>query len=493
MSENFGNLKYSLEIQRNGPGQYGREILDLGRDHPYGMGAFTDSFGELQRMWERHPDKLSYRSAGKRRGLPEAITVPITAKLRARMFLEDLGSEAAFALYARHVPTGNASNMLAYDRIDVLLDGGFDSVEYGDQVVALNEEEADVMGTFNVNAWPHTVILPTEGAAISHGLGTNPSTPNIVDGFLYDDGNEKVLYLITALDGQGTPAAHLLEGVINHDWTITWTAYAISSFTTGTVPSSVARIGNRVFVLATTGETLTYADKDDLSTWTDDATTFASAGPNALVTVNAADIFVPCDGGLIKRSQDGGLSWSTALAAAALTSDNLTCGAVRNANLAFFGGASGALVKFENGNFSLLSDPTGGDDIYTIALPDDRPDELALGTSGAEIWVSLDQGATFVQRHFPGEGAGSVNKLAYAGPYGVVLYIAQTNASSKTRLLRDISGGHGGNNEIETVFGYTTPANVQLNCLLPASVNRVYLAGNATGGANVTIAVTPQE
>jgi len=471
MSNGFLSTKnVSVDYQVGGPGRGQRRILDVSTDTSYGMGEWTDSLGAITRDWYRDPSTNQMRPMPVRRGNPEPITFPLTCRMKALNLLEQFSATERLAIHKRYVGNLSPSNLLNYSRIEVFTDCAIVDRGYSAGATDGRDEENWVDLTANINAGSVSIILPVAGKSIPHGIsGANDVSLNCITA---DDSG--TLWIGTVNESAGAP--YIFKGVRDVEGNITWTGYTITGQTSPVTTLAVA--GD--YLVFGIGTNICRAAMSDPSTIT---TVAFGATVNKIVAIDAANLIAVGASGTVKMSNDGGLSW-TAITSG--VSASLSSIAVRNYNDWWIGGASGSLLHYTKGTLTALSDPTGGDTINTIALPENRPDDVYIGTNGGEIFYTINGGSTWTEYRFPGDNAGNVNLLAFADWMGPVLYIVHTPVSGPTRLLRDLSGGVGGNTNVETI---TVPSNIGFNDIFVEGVNDVFLVGDVASGTNLIVKV----
>lgn len=283
-----------------------------------------------------------------------------------------------------------------------------------------------------------------------------------------------------ALDGDGSATAGSIA--YTTDRGNTWTTVAVNVFT-GTDNAVDIVIAGRYVVVTSDTAGVAYATVADIKNAVPNPFTLSSGFgtdyPNALATVNGRTVWAVADGGVILRSLDSGLSW-TVFDNAGTTSENLTAVHFQNDNLGWFGGANGALVRYSNGSNSLIA-ITGSvtDAVTVVRTARFRDDEVFVGTDAGNIYRANNAQAatpTFAAQTFSNSGNGSIEDMQFAGFKGDVLFVVQTNASSESRVLRDLSGGAFGA-DVEIIETFTTPSNSVINSIAPFDPNEALTVG----------------
>lgn len=209
--------------------------------------------------------------------------------------------------------------------------------------------------------------------------------------------------------------------------------------------------------------------------------------PNALAQANPNTVWACGNAGRIWKSTDGGATF-TLISNGTVTNQNLVDCVFASEILGWFVGANGAIVKYENGTLSLVIAETAAgviltSNINTVAVPDDRTKEVFLGTAAGTVWRSKDKGGVFTTPGFDGSGTGVIEKLAFSGPRGFHLWLIQTNvAGTKSRVLRDLTGGNLGLPYVEVIGSYDDPPNSVINSIAPSDVNTAITVGQIDGG-----------
>lgn len=460
----------ALDYQKGGPGQGQRRILDVIEDVAYGMGEWTESLGAITRDFRKDPRTNKMRAMPVRRGNPEPVTFAITCRMKAFNVLESFGADDRLVLYKRYTGTLPPSDLLKYIRIEQFVDCAIVDRQEGAGATDGSEEESWITLTTNFNAAAANVILPVKGKTLAHGI-TAGSDVALNCLTMDEDG---VIWIGTDEETAGAP--YIFKGVPDADGVYTWTGIEITGQTAAI--ETIAAAGD--YLLFGIGTNILRAAKSAPATVT---TTAFGGAVNHIVAIDAANIVAVGASGLLRKSEDGGLSWTTVATGSSAALNRI---AVRSLTDWWIGGATGTILHYDSGAVTTISDPTSGAGINAVALPADRDSDVYLGTSTGAVWKSQNDGTTWAQYRFPGDSAGSVDELGFGGEYGGVLYIVHTPASGSTRVLRDLAGGIGGNSNVEAL---TVPANTGFNGLLVSGVNEAFLVSALHSGANMIVQV----
>jgi len=469
------NKQVAVEIAAGVGGRAPRKILDIDSDVAYGVGAVNQSLGEITREFRKSARSNDWVPMPVRRGKPEPIETELTAKMQAVNYLERFGADDRFNLFVRYTGGGDPTLPLSYRRIDLLVDVAIAGFNRENVATDGTDDETDVILTIPVNAGQVYRLNPIAGKSVVHGL-TGAGDCNITCITVASDGT---IYAGTEADSTGTHPFVL----VSPDGGDTWTSYELSTPTADI--SAIMIAGNKLFVA--TGTAILYTEAVVNLTGAVWTSTTAAQNVNALYAIDAANLVAVGAAGMMLMSEDGGGSWSPVTTGSAAT---LGCVAFRDINEGYIGGATGTLLKYDQGTISVIADPTSGATITTIALPDDpsggRDQDVYIGTATGKVFKSFDGGTSWEQMRFPGDNAGTVDALVFYGFKGAVLFILHTPVAGSTRVLRDLSGGYGGNTEVEAV---STPANSGLNALLVANQNLALAVGDVHSGASMIISV----
>lgn len=305
-----------------------------------------------------------------------------------------------------------------------------------------------------------------------------------------------------AVTDQDSTPGHAGSNAPNFYWTedggVTWSSKVIDDFT-GANATGVAKAGDYVIVCSPTAG-IAYAKFSDIKNgvalpWTM-AGTWATNFPQDVFMVDASNGYACGTNGYIWQTKDGGFTW-TAISSGTLTTQTLNKISFADSTTGYFAGNSGALIQFygtpDNYTLSLITVRTavGGAAITanfnTVAVRPGRGSDVFLGTSTGLVYRSStanDHNATssyplFVLQAIPLSGSGSIADLKFAGWHGNVLFIVQTAATGASRVLRDISGGAFGLNQVEVIGAFDTPPNVGINSIAAANLNMFMTVGES--------------
>ncbi len=460
-----------IEIQAGGTGNGNRYALDVARDNKYALGSFDSSYGDINREWRVSPRTNTFVPRPPRRDRPESPTPELTCLMQAANYIERLDPESYFALYIREV-NRHPMNPLDYTRVDILTHTGINRISYGDR--ASYSEEADVEVTIPLNAAKHIRVEPVAGKKIATGF-TSADDADIAAWAVDEDG---VIYGVTGLNA--TPASPWL--LISADDGANWDEVELTDYSAAATDIVVA--GD--YLIISSGTAIGVHTKAGVQV----AEYTASGAVAALYAIDAVNIVAAGASGLLLHSEDGGNTFSAVTSGVAANLGVIAC---RNINDWWIGGATGTLLHYDDGTVSAVSIPSAlsAASVTAIALPDvpagyPRDEAVFIGASTGTVHGSEDNGDTWNDISFPGDGAGSIAGLAFVEMMGQVLYVLHTLAGGASVLYRDFTGGVGGNANMESI---AVPTNSGMSALLVVDANNAWIGGDVHSAAEMVVKV----
>lgn len=490
---NNGADHTSVDIQAGGPGNPW-VVLDAN-----GMCDATSGGGrDRTTNWGRGETGLQPRGLNLTSN-PHDWTGNASYPLTAKNFL-DRQAECPFTIRVR-TRCGKLSNLVDYGSPGMLeyAEATNNDYTYSDPLAAMDGTEADVKRSFAFNASMQILVQPVAHDDLSAKILADADLNKVINiGFNRCTGDcgvgtsEEDQFLAVS-DRDSTPGysgnatARLYYTL---DRSLTWNSVSIDPFTLADA-TDVVYLGDRI-VAFSSGKAPAYASFTDIQNgvvapnlWNTSTGFTGIASPNfpkAAVAPNALTIFAVGNGGRIWRSTDGGISF-TLIDNAATTTNNLNALDFQDDTLGYIGGDSGTFIRYVNGSLSRLtvSDSNGtlSANINCVATPPYRGSEVYIGTAGGELWRSRNVNKTIVtwsNRGIDGKGAGSITDIKFGAYQGAIMYYVQTNASSLSRVMRDLSGGYI-EGQTEAIGNYTTPSNFKINSIAVANQNMAMSAG----------------
>lgn len=300
------------------------------------------------------------------------------------------------------------------------------------------------------------------------------------------DGTEKI-YATTKAAG-GSPSTPP-DVVYSLNKGVSWAASDVDSLSSAQDPSAIGCIGSYVVVVSaavgTTGN-LNYVLKSELDTtgdetWTGVITGFvAGKQPRAMSVANSVG-FIVGNGGYVYKCTDP-TAGVEVVDAGTQTADDLLDVHALNDEFVVACGNNGIVLVSENGvDFSALSRFTAAG-VHFNAIWAKTTKEFFVVTSGGRMYYTVDAGATWTEKGFPGSGTGVAYDVMFINRN--VGYLAHANATPKGRILRTYDGGYSWSVTPERLGLAGIPANQRFNSVV-ASSNDVnfYVAGGLGGTA----------
>lgn len=296
------------------------------------------------------------------------------------------------------------------------------------------------------------------------------------------------IYAITTAAGgsPGTPA-DIVFAVDGSNW------YAddIDSLGAAEAPSAIGCVGDYVVVVSNASGSAHYALKSEVDdvdfdeTWTEIATGFVGAPNDCWRAVGGRYLYICGDSGYVYRTDDI-TAGVTALDAGVATAENLNAIHMLSDIFGVAVGDDGAIVYTEDGTTwaALTAGPVGaGTNLNCIWCQSETV--WFVGTSAGTLYYTVDKGANWTLKGFPGSGSGVVYDVAFASD--AVGYLAHATTTPAGRILRTYDGGYSWNILPEGTG--TIPANDRINALAACiyDVNFVIGVGLADDGADGVI------
>lgn len=205
-------------------------------------------------------------------------------------------------------------------------------------------------------------------------------------------------------------------------------------------------------------------------------------GPRALAVTPDGTVWAAGNNGYMYKSTDGGLTWTTFSAGGVTTQQINRIVAVADDQV-WFAANGGVLLRYNGRVASRVTIPLVSSNLNAVAVPRGRSKEVYVGAANGRIYRSRNTNATtptFSEVSVDLSGSGSIDDLAFAGYLGNVLFILQSNAAGRSRVLRDLSGGNGAL-DVEIIGSFDLPDQSNINSIAPANENFGLTAGELNG------------
>lgn len=415
-------------------------------------GAVTWNKGDITTIREPDPDAYNkFRRVGRFRGEPGDPEIALMARLsRERSKLLRLAR--GDCEHALHVHIGECQNPQDFARgwDKMLIMEGASISTYGtedlgamspDETAAINEEVTFV-GTdlYELKRLTFSEQTPT--------LVTREITAVYVcdqeqcgQCGVVSDGCQLVLALeggVSASPGQAPTVIYTRDGGS------IWAERTVSTMAANEVGSALFCAGGYTIVLSETSESLHYILTADLvtgaGTWTEVGTGFvATKGPLAVHALGASEIWIAGEGGYIYFSDDivGGVV--VRASGSPSTQDLNDIHAFDSNNIVAVGGSNAVVRSTDAGRtWALVVGPAVGIVLNTVWMKSAL--EWFVGAANGNLYYTIDGGATWSTKTFPGGGVGAVRDIVFVTPS--VGYMAHNLAAPTARLLRTADGGY---------------------------------------------------
>lgn len=256
-------------------------------------------------------------------------------------------------------------------------------------------------------------------------------------------------------------------------------------------PSDMACVGTRLAVISNDAgaagtNALNYAPIIDIlngvEVWTGVAGGFVPAGaPNAITSLDSAHTWIVGDAGYVYFTDDITADPVVQDAGIAAGGDDLQDVHALDEDHVLAVGNNDAVVYTEDGQtWAGIDGPTALAPAALLCCWMRTELEWFVGDANGQLWYTRDRGVNWVEKVFPGSGAGNVRDIVFATP--TVGYMSHDTAVPAGRILRTIDGGFSWYvlPEGPTVI----PGNLQINSLAAVSEcpNVVYAGGLEVAG-----------
>lgn len=488
-----------LDVRKGGPGNPW-QILEYEAElaAPSGGGQPVDS------KWGRGTNGNPEYKGQMVTGNPERITAQIMSRLKSETFLSELTKvRCSFDIRARQ-KCDDPNVLTSYNEAIILRDGSVTSYGYSGQLVnSSTDQDEDIKSTYDASFGLETRMVKLRHDNLSgtvSDVDINKVRCIDVDACagrcdnLGSTGDQKFIAVTDVDSTSGYAAIPCPVFLYTLDGGNTWTATYVDVLPSGN-GTDVLKVGDYILVNSPT-KGIAYARWQDIldgvtapNLWSLSTGFTLPNAPNRIDSINGTTVLAVGNTGRVWISTDSGISFTALAAANAITTQNLNCVVMVNETLGWIGGASGVLLRYDQGVLStvVVQKSTGvllSTSILSIAVPSGRGRELFLGTSDGYIWKSTNGLAgkpIFTTPTFDQQGTGQITDMQFAGLFGSVLFFVQTNAASDSRVQRDISGGYLTVAQCEIIGSYVFPANNKINSIAPANINVALTVGDIAG------------
>ena len=297
------------------------------------------------------------------------------------------------------------------------------------------------------------------------------------------NGCDRVLALtLTAGGSPGLPA----EIVFSSDGGLTYSDTNISTLAANEDPNEFACVGINLVVVSEDSDSLHYAPIANIfagtEVWTEVTTGFvATNGPLAIHSESPRHVWIVAENGYIYFSSDVTAGVVVQDAGVVTIQDLLSVHAYDILNVVAVGNSNAVVVTSNGGDtWTAITGPNPATVLNTVWMR--GPDEWFVGDAGGQLWYTLDGGANWTEKIFPGSGTGQVRDIHFAT--AAVGFMSHDTAIPAGRILRTIDGGNSW--YIAPENNTLVPANDRFNMVAPCinDPNIMWAGGLADDGAD---------
>jgi len=471
-----------VDIQKGNTGDVGWVVLDADAevDAPSGGGVSYET------DWGRSEIGSSVYYGQHATGNPAVATTNIKARIKAQDYLAGLLRDSNIRW------DGDACNA---NRLNLRIRfrcGDMRDVSNWQEILYLYDVKNTSFGFDNMVADSSTGvdenIKQTEAIQAGFMFRQAPLLHRDISGATLTTAQNKIIWLggnkfVTASESASVGVSPGLTGYTS-DNGATWAQESVTPFTSGHT-TDVTESG-RYVIYAGSADGCAYVDKKELLAGT--GTYTASTGiatnfPSFVDTCPNGRVWAVGDGGYVWKSDDNGITFVQQGFSASATTENITSIHAVQDNKVFCGLANGGILVInglDNPTATVIANSvTGTTDQIDALICGTHPSlkNLIIGTDAGEIFKTTDRNATaptFTQPSFPNTGVGGIRAFDWGSLYCEALYIVQDNASPVGQVIRDLSGGALGDNQIEIA---NTTAFLPTN----AGMNDIAIARNRQG------------
>lgn len=449
-------------------------------------GSIAKNFGDVETIEVPNPDQWDdFIELGTIAGAEERATITLTGRYARDIKSEMLRLANAKCALDVQIDMGACTDPSDYNRFDkkLILEGARLTAWNTEDIGALaSDERASVDESIDVSAASVYEIVELTFAERAGDIVTN----EVIAATLCDlascgdcetesSGCDKIFGLTVTAGGSPSTPSDVVHTV---DKGVTWFANDVDTLSTSEA-DDIACLGTYLFVVSEATESLHYALKSEFDAGLTDpvfaeATTgFATGGGPRAVDVGSAKAFIVGAGGYIYSSEDVSAG-VTELDAGTLYTDNYNDVSAFSDEFAVAVGDAGRIVKTENGTTwgAVTPSPIGVAVDFNAVLVLSKTYWL-LGTSGGQVFYTVDGGTTFTEKTFPGSGSGVVRDIVMSTES--VLYLAHDTTAPLGRILRSNNGGY---DWVVMPEGTAVlPANDRINALVACSIDADFVVG----------------
>lgn len=459
-------------------------------------GGISQSFGDVEDIEVPSPDEFGkFIKVGELRDQVGRVEVTLTGRYAAELKSTMLKLARQGCTIDAQIIIGSCTDPSDYNVFTkkVIIENSFLTDYETEDLGALgSDEQAKIDESVTLSGRTVYETVPTAYASRAGDIITN----ELVAGTICDTAscgecqNESTgclkYFAVSAAAGgsPGTPP----DVVFTLDGGTTFYAHDIDSMSDTEDPNDVGCLGQYLFVVSQETESAHYALLSEF-TATDDpdftevTTGFVSGGGPRAVATTKNKAFIVGAGGYIYDTENIG-DGVTVRDAGTLTASNYNAVSAVNDEFAIAGGDAGVVAVTQNGTlWGLASTTPVGFGINITAVAAKNEYVWLIGTDTGRLYYTLNGGASWTEKSFPGSGSGSVEDLAISTDS--VIYMSHTTAANRGRILKSDNFGYDW--VVQPSTADTLPLNDRINSVSACSVNPdvVFgcgLADNASDG-----------
>lgn len=301
---------------------------------------------------------------------------------------------------------------------------------------------------------------------------------------IQSNGYDKVFAITLTAGGSPGLSAEL---IFTDDGGDTWQDTLIDTLAANEDPNDLVCVGVNLVVISEDSESIHYAPLADIlegtETWTEVSTGFvAGNGPLAIHSESPCHTWIVGENGYVYFTTDPTIGVTEVQDAGVATSENLNdIHAFDIQNLVAVGDNNAVLVTTNGGQtWTSILGPNPGVNLNTVFLR--GRDEWMIGDAGGQLWYTVDGGVNWVEKTFPGSGAGVVRDIKFSSKN--VGFMSHDTITPAGRILRTIDGGNQW--AVEPMNNLTFPANDRINAIAVTEeeVNVIYGGGLEDNGTD---------
>lgn len=483
MTTPFKSRNWGLWVQPDGPNT---EMRFLGCHDVDDIEAAGESINEIIRCFSA--DGSGWVTRGATYSPPEMVTTTITTLIEATADWLEKILDAGNCEFPTYINGSLCAPRDVFPNTDrsFLLERAKIGTE-GLQGLARREEDVPSMQSFELTAWPP--LLRARAMTLGRQQLAEYSAINdvhFISGSLCASDCNTALpscsYGVAVADSPAGSPAEFGNVWYTQDGGSTWTVCAADPFAAGEdiMSAAIFQVGAETYRLlvareadGAAGMEVAYSD-DWGANWTlVTVSAVVGLGANregALFVRDAYHIWLALDTGYIYFSDDFGVSWTRqAGGAGAPTSNDLNeIWFADDENGMAVGDGDTVLVTTDGGDTWTLATATGGGVNLLCCSENGGGGIWWAGDSAGNLYYSRNQGTTWTQRAFSGDGVGDVNDIEFVNT--LVGFLLHDNGTPVGSVYRTRNGG----TDWELM---TDVSNSGLNSLHGCHVNLVYAGG----------------